>query len=162
MIFVCQGILVHRSTEPYTKLLSKGLQYLISTLIHSWRHRSIHFLRLWFRTSTKPHHGTHYILYVFQNQHSFFKSRDQATRELGRVGGGGFCCSPSRDRVWSRKYALPKCTYHKRITRSWYAYSKVHLTQLGQGVIPGTHLFHIRRIVLRQLLVQIRATSLNR
>lgn len=40
--------------------------------------------------------------------------------------------------------------------------AKVHLADLRQSVTPGGDFFQIRRIMLRELLVQIAASSLNR
>lgn len=50
----------------------------------------------------------------------------------------------------------------ERVALAGDADAKVHLADLRQSVIPGGDFFQIRRIMLRELLVQIAASSLNR
>ncbi len=50
----------------------------------------------------------------------------------------------------------------ERVPLAGDADPEVHLADLCQSVTPGSHLLQIRRIVLRELLIQIAASSLDR
>ena len=66
-----------------------------------------------------------------------------------------------------RLWATPSETHHtphhvkQRIPLPRNADPKIHLANLRQRVVPNAHLLNIRRVMSRQLLVQIRAPPLH-